>query len=119
MEIRSLRDDETKLVANMLALVPNNERLLMQLVSCRVQEMNDGGMGSLKFLVHEMGELKRHIGKCVCEAEFLDADGMQVSVALNLDQNGDLFELDVWKKDFSPLIRYPASSEIKLLPPGG
>jgi hypothetical protein len=47
-----------------------------------VEEMNDGGMGSLRFV----GSADRRFGKCVGEAEFDDEDGMLVSVALNVDQ---------------------------------
>ena len=116
MESRFLQNDEAKLVKSMLAFVQGSERLIAQLLSCKVYGMNDGAMGSLKFSSCETTEFQRRFSRCICEAEFLDADGMQVSAALNLDQNGDLFDLDVWKKDFSSLIRYPTSSEIRLLP---
>jgi hypothetical protein len=74
-----------------------------------VEEMNDGGMGSLRFV----GSANRRLGACVGEAEFDDADGVTVSVALNIDQRGELFELDVWKVDFSPLQRIAAFSELR------
>jgi hypothetical protein len=51
-----------------------------------VEEMNDGGMGSLRFV----GSANRRLGACVGEAEFDDADGVTVSVALNIDQRGEL-----------------------------
>ncbi|WP_431201974.1 DUF6984 family protein [Bradyrhizobium betae] len=74
-----------------------------------VEEMNDGGMGSLRFV----GTADRRFGRCIGEAEFDDADGVPVSVALNADQHGMLFELDVWKVDFSPLQRIAALSELR------
>jgi len=37
-----------------------------------------------------------------------------VSVGLYLDQFGDLFELDVWKVDSSPLIRYPHPDDFEV-----
>jgi hypothetical protein len=74
-----------------------------------VEEMNDGGMGSLRFV----GSADRRLGECVGEAEFDDADGVVVSVALNVDQRGELFELDVWKVDFSPLQRIAALDELR------
>jgi hypothetical protein len=33
---------------------------------------------------------------------FKDIDGTPVSAALNVDQQGNLYELDIWKVDFSP-----------------
>jgi hypothetical protein len=74
-----------------------------------VEEMNDGGMGSLRFV----GVQGRHLGKCVGSAEFIDADGILASVALNVDQNGELFELDIWKVDFSPLHRIAPLAELR------
>jgi len=74
-----------------------------------VEEMNDSGMGSLRFV----GSADRRLGKCIGEAEFDDADGVIVSVALNVDQRGELFELDLWKVDFSPLQRIAAVAELR------
>lgn len=73
--------------------------------------MNDGGMGSIKFVGPDTTAQK--YGSTIAEAEFYDDDGVTVSTALFLDQYGKLFELDIWKVDFSPLRRYPAVSEIK------
>ncbi|QQO17442.1 hypothetical protein JJB99_15535 [Bradyrhizobium diazoefficiens] len=74
-----------------------------------VEDMNDGGMGSLRFV----GSLDRRLGKCIGEAEFDDADGVLVSVALNVDQRGELFELDLWKVDFSPLQQIAPLGELR------
>jgi hypothetical protein len=74
-----------------------------------VEEMNDGGMGSLLFV----GAPDRRFGRCIGEAEFDDADGVRVSVALNLDQRDELFELDLWKVDFSPLQRIAALRDVR------
>lgn len=75
-----------------------------------VREMRDGGMGSLRF----SGSDERRYGGTLAEAEFKDADGTAVSVALMLDEIGELFELDIWKVDFSPLIRVPPVEQIKI-----
>ncbi|WP_441234602.1 DUF6984 family protein [Bradyrhizobium sp. 930_D9_N1_4] len=79
-----------------------------------VEEMNDGEMGSLRFV----GTADRRFGRCIGEAEFDDADGVLVSVALNADQHGELFELDLWKVDFSPLQKIAALTELRS-PNGG
>ena len=74
-----------------------------------VDEMNDGGMDSLLFV----GAAGRRFARCIGECEFDDADGVLVSVALNLDQRDELFELDLWKVDFSPLQRIPALGDVR------
>jgi hypothetical protein len=72
-----------------------------------VESMDDGGMGSLK-LVPSNASPYRKFGGAVSNLEFDDADGVKVLVALNIDQNGHLYEIDIWKTDHSPLIRIPA-----------
>jgi hypothetical protein len=53
----------------------------------------------------------------VSQVEFLDVDGVTVNVALYLDKNGDLFELDMWKTDDTPLIEIPDMSDPKNIKP--
>jgi hypothetical protein len=67
------------------------------------------GMGSLRFV----GQNGRKFGSCVAETTFTDADGVLVSAALYLDQFGELFELDLWKVDFSPVQRIPPVNELE------
>jgi len=38
---------------------------------------------------------------------FTDNDGVRVIASLNMDSNGNLFEMDIWKTDFSSLINIP------------
>ena len=71
-----------------------------------VESMVDGGMGSLKLIPSEATP-HRKFGGVVSDLEFNDADGAKVFVDLNVDQNGLLFEVDVWTTDFSALIRIP------------
>ncbi len=73
-----------------------------------VRSMDDGGMGSL--CLFPKGEIKedgRSFGESVSEFQFTDQDGIEVIASLNLDDNGDLFELDIWKTDFSKVIKLP------------
>ncbi len=73
----------------------------------RVRSMQDGEMGSLSLFPNGETTEDRKFGERISEYQFLDADGVDVIVSLNLDNKGELFELDVWKTDFSPLIRFP------------
>lgn len=72
-----------------------------------VKPMKDGGMGSL--YLYPEGAIKedRIFGKQVSEFQFTDEDGVEVIASLNLDNNGDLFELDLWKTNFDVLVRLP------------
>jgi hypothetical protein len=80
--------------------------------SLLVEPMSDGRMGSLE-LIPPNASPYRKFGGTVSTLEFTDADGVIVSVTLNVDQSGQLFELDIWKSDFSPLIRFPDTYEHK------
>lgn len=77
-----------------------------------VEDMADGWMGSIRFL-HESSE-GRVFGATIAEAEYLDSDGIPVSIAVNVDGRGDLFEVDIWKVDFSPLRDYPTPERLQL-----
>ena len=72
-----------------------------------VGPMDDGGMGSL--LLYPNGKIiaGRTFGRTLFEVEFKDADHVAVIASLNLDQHDELFELDIWKVNFDPLIRFP------------
>jgi hypothetical protein len=72
-----------------------------------VQTMNDGGMGSLVICSTDKREQERRFGEQISEYHFIDKDGVDVIVSLNVDNNGNLFELDIWKTDFTPLINFP------------
>ncbi len=72
-----------------------------------VETMDDGGMGSLRLFPNGKHKENRKFGDCASEYRFDDIDGVPVLVSLNTDQNGDLFELDVWKTDFSKLKKIP------------
>ena len=69
--------------------------------------MDDGEMGSL--YLFPKGEITegRVFGEQVSDFQFTDLDGIEVIASLNIDENGELFELDIWKTDFSKLIKFP------------
>ena len=107
---RLLSPEEKALIRAMVAnLYPELDSVLE---ISEVEEMLDGGMGSIRFVDEHMNQ--RHLGKVLREAKFMGVDGMPVLVSINLDQNGRLFEVDIWKVDFSPLRRYPDSTELTI-----
>ena len=70
----------------------------------KAESMKDGGMGSLHFFTDTKDP---KFGGSVAEYEFKDEDDIPVFVTLMVDQNGEIFELDMFKGDFSPLIAWP------------
>jgi uncharacterized protein DUF6984 len=111
-EDRPLRSAERALIATMLAGKYDSQRLALRLAQGRVREMQDGGMGSIRFL--ETKHSARTCQQPIAEAEYVDEDGVLVSIVINLNDDGDLCEIDFWKVDFSPLVRYPSPSEVRL-----
>lgn len=78
----------------------------------QVTPMNDGGMGSLTLYPKDInGEEERFMGDCISETMFKDKDGVEIIASLNTDSNGNLYELDIWKTDFSPLIEFASALE--------
>jgi hypothetical protein len=100
--VRHLREPEMALVARLLEKAGNPAQLLNHLDALSVQEMSDGGMGSLYFANTTKTPDERRFGERIAELQFDDVDGVSVLVSLNVDKDGDLFELDVWKTDFKP-----------------
>jgi hypothetical protein len=109
---RQLRNNERDLIAAMLLGKPSHAELLRGLEARAVEDMQDGGMGSIRF-VDDCGA-GRHLGNVIAEAEYTDDDGVVVSIALNTDTSGGFYEVDFWKVDFSPLLRYPSPSDLRI-----
>lgn len=71
-------------------------------------------MGSVRFV----REARRAFGCEIARAEYTDDDGVLVSITVNVDQDGDLYEIDFWKTDFSPLRRYPRPEDLRVTQSG-
>ena len=82
------------------------------LESLKVADMDDGGMGSLRLFPKGSDDRDEKIGKRASACQFTDEDGVEVIASLNLDQNGNLYELDMWKTDFGKVIRIPGSRNL-------
>ncbi|MBS1520706.1 MAG: hypothetical protein JST50_06910 [Bacteroidetes bacterium] len=103
--MRRLRKEEHDLIEYLLRQTPNTEHLYDQLEDCVVEEMDDGGMGSLTFVRNDKKE--QRTGHIVAEISLLDKDNVATSFAVILDRENDLYELDVFKADSSPLVEFP------------
>lgn len=110
---RPLRQEERDVVLTLLKHSPSFALLSSMLDTIAVTDMNDGKMGSIKFLHRD--DRDHCLGFELAKATYTDEDGILVSIALNLDQYGELFELDFWKVDFSSLIRYPRIDDLTVV----
>lgn len=101
-------------------LMPKEEKLLEYLVKHAsitfpenwkedlfVCPMNNDGMGSLYLFPKGKTSEDRVFGKQVSDFQYTDKDGVIVIVSLNIDGDGDLFELDIWKTNFDKLDELP------------
>ncbi|MBB5647909.1 DUF6984 family protein [Pedobacter cryoconitis] len=105
MIVRKLKDEEIALITWMIKDTIEGQDIINKLSDVNVKEMNDGGMGSLKVIVE--GKDDRAYSRVLAEADFSDVDQVPVFISVILDSNGKLFELEVFKGDFSPLKRFP------------
>lgn len=69
--------------------------------------MDDGEMGSLYLFPQGKVIEGRVLGEQISDFQFTDLDGVEVIASLNVDNNGNLFELDIWKTDFGKLLKFP------------
>jgi hypothetical protein len=90
-------------------------RFIDSLDKLGVSEMSDGGMGSLMLFPRDMENTSRSFGQQLVLGEFTDSDGVPVSIALNADSAGNLYELDLWKVDFSSLLKWPDPADIRIV----
>ena len=111
---RPLREKEVALIKKLLSATAFAAKGA-QLSGILVQDMSDGGMGSIRFCQAASISDKRRLGSQIAEGAFRDVDGVPVSVTLNLDHQGELFELDLFKGDFSKLINYPDPDDFEII----
>ncbi|MCB2100229.1 MAG: hypothetical protein KDE22_05130 [Rhodobacterales bacterium] len=114
---RKLRNEEILLISILVKYAGKEHAYLLDNIeNLFAEEMNDGGMGSL--LIFGNDNVDRKLGKCIAEASFCDDDETPVIVGLNIDNYQDLFELDMWKADGSPLISLPDVKNVSKLGDG-
>ena len=101
--MRKLRQCEIALISWMIKERIEAQYILPKLDTLMVEEMDDGGMGSLRVISVE----NRFFSKELAQVDLYDQDGILVVIGVYLDNNNDFFELDVWKVDNSPLIKFP------------
>jgi hypothetical protein len=116
---RPVSQQERAVIAKLLESQAEYQSLLVSLDALHVSEMNDEGMGSLSLHPRPCMPSARSMGTRIALGEATDADGVLLSIALNVDKQGELYELDVWRVDFSPLLQLPEPSAIRIIVQGG
>src|ERR1700742_1746579 len=105
--MRYLSKEEKELIEYMLSDKPGSQVILNNLSTYRVNEMDDGGMGSLK--VEFPVKKTRLYDGYISDIYLRDIDDIPLVITIHVDKEGDLYELDVWKADFSSLKLFPKS----------
>ncbi len=107
MVLRSPLPTELLLLEFLCGGTERNELSHKLTAKIKVADLDDGGMGSLRLFPQGSELSNAKFGKRTSACQFKDKDGVDVIASLNLDQHGDLFELDIWKTDFGKLIQIP------------
>lgn len=107
MTTRPIRQNEINLIWHLLQLT--KEEIGFDDIPTLVADLDDGGMGSIRFVNNDL----RIFGRELIMVEYIDQDNIDVLISIYLDDQDDLFELDIWKVDFNKLIRYPKPEELK------
>jgi hypothetical protein len=100
---RRITNDEVKVLEYLLKLANFPVPIGIKLMT--VRSLEDGGMGSFLILENpKLFEETRKFGAQISEFQYIDDDNVPVLVSLNVDSNGGLFEVDIWKADYSPVL---------------
>ena len=113
--IRNLSNQEKAIITALLQSKSETAHFIDTLDDLAVKQMNDGGMGSLSFVPKGLENASRSFGQQLVLGEFSDSDGVPVSVAVNVDGQGQMYELDVWKVNFSPLLAWPDPALVRIV----
>lgn len=98
---RLLTSGEVSLIHRMLPEGTElSERLLKDLAVTQVEDVHVVGMGGVRFLSGRT----QLFGCDVATTTLADADGVPVIATLRAEDHDQIFELELWKVDFSPII---------------
>ena len=107
---RNLKTEEYQLLKCMLK---DLKEYNFNLDNIKVMDMLESGMGSLYIISPLNKREDRKMNKAIVERQFNYIDGVPISVCINIDTEGNLFELDIWRVDFNPLINFPSCCNSK------
>lgn len=99
-------DQEYNLIKELIFL-SKKDYLYIQLENLMVVELEDGKMGSLSLMSNGIQNKGNKQIELCSEKIFKDVDEVTVIASLYIDVKGNLYELDIWKVDYSPIISLP------------
>ncbi|RYY65682.1 MAG: hypothetical protein EOO12_06305 [Chitinophagaceae bacterium] len=105
MQPRPIRQDEQALIEHLLLQIGAGSAYH---IPGEVEDLDDGGMGSI-----QLSRNGQHAGDLV-KVNYIDEDGQAVLIVLTRNQFDELFDLDIWKVDFTPLRRFPKPGQVTL-----
>lgn len=112
--MRRLTENEFAVCAKLISNTRNSKKLMSQLETATIDLLPDGGMGSMRFVIFGKEE-GRKFGNKVAEAKALDSDGIPLFFSLLVDEEGNLFELEIWRVDFNEIRQFPGASNLELI----
>jgi hypothetical protein len=105
MSLRPIKPEERELISHLLRLVQGEERYK---IPDEVENLGEGGLGGIQL------SGKGDPAADLVEATYFDEDRRKVLITLTVNEHGELYDLDIWKMDFSPLRRYPTPDKVTL-----
>ena len=93
--VRNLSSQEKSIITALLQGKPETAYFIDRLDDLAARQMSDGGTGSLSLVPKGLDNASRSFGKQLIMGEFPDSDEVPVSVVINVDNQGQLYELDV------------------------
>ncbi len=103
MALRSIRPEERALILHLLSFIKEGKRYV---IPEQVAALGEAGI--------QLSSRGDHAADLV-EADYRDGDGRSVLITLTTNEFDELYELDLWKVDFSPLQQYPAPAQVRQL----
>ncbi len=104
--LRAIREEEKIMVEAMLKHIGADDS--QYAISGQVSEYGDPHMGSINF---DNDRPDLYDGDLV-QCEYTDEDGENVVLSLTKDAEGKLLDLDFWKSNFTPLVKYPTPNVV-------
>ena len=103
--MRKLTQSEIYIINKLISSSNLDIKLDTQIENYFCEELSDGGMGSLKIISSDKVEttVEPILKSGDVQLTYQDTDTLIVNIALLLDQDDNLRELDCFKEDFSPL----------------
>ena len=101
MALRPIKQEERALIEHLLGLLKGGHRYQ---IPEEVEALGDTGI--------QLSSRGEHTADLV-EADYKDADGREVVITLSANQYDELYDLDIWKEDFSALQHYPEPGKIR------